>query len=304
MCLEQIKVKLHYIMPKHALTVLVGCLASAKLGKLTTLAIKQFAKLYQIDLDDVKDNPEDFKTFNDFFARALKEGKRPIDASDNSIIFPADGKISQYGNLLGNVQIQAKGHYFSTAALLTDEKDAATFENGQFMTVYLSPSDYHRVHMPIDGKLLKMIYVPGEFFSVNPLYVRNIPELFSRNERVICLFETKVGKMAVVFVGATIVRSISTAWEGIVAPSTIRELSVTEYNNKNITFKKGEEIGRFTMGSTVICLFEKDAIVFEGLKLENHILMGEKMAKTTIKSPKVKTAAKTTKTKVTKKAKK
>lgn len=297
MCLEQLKVKLHYIMPKHALTVLAGCLASAKLGKITTFAIEKFAKIYNIDFSEVKNAAKDFETFNDFFARELKSGKRPIDSSDNSIVFPADGKISQYGNLIKDVQIQAKGHYFSIAALLTDDNDAATFENGKFMTVYLSPSDYHRVHIPMDGKLLKMIYVPGEFFSVNPLYVHNIPELFSRNERVVCLFETAVGKMAVIFIGATIVRSISTAWAGIVAPSTFREMSVTEYDDKNITFKKGEEIGKFTMGSTVICLFEKDAVEFEKLTLEDHILMGQKMAQTVAGTPAIqKKPSKTAKT--------
>ena len=297
MFLEQLKVKLHYILPKHALTVLAGCLASAKLGKATTFAIKQFAKFYRIDLSEVQDDVQDFETFNDFFARALKDGCRPIDTDANSIVFPADGRISQSGDLLKDAQLQAKGHYFSTAALLADDNDAATFTDGKFMTVYLSPSDYHRVHMPVDGKLLKMVYVPGEFFSVNPLYVRNIPELFSRNERVICLFETAAGKMAVIFIGATIVRSISTAWAGIVAPSTFRETSVTEYDNKDISFKKGEEIGKFTMGSTVICLFEKDAVNFEKLALEDHILMGEKMGKINVQSATVKTSTKPAKTK-------
>ena len=298
---EKFKVALHYILPKHALTVLAGCLASAKLGKATTFAIKKFTEFYRIDLSEVKNDIQDFETFNDFFARELKAGCRPIDTETNSIIFPADGKISQYGDLLKDAQLQAKGHYFSTSTLLADEKDATVFENGKFMTVYLSPSDYHRVHMPIDGKLLKMVYVPGEFFSVNPLYVRHIPELFSRNERVICLFETAIGKVAVIFIGATIVRSISTTWAGIVAPSTFRETSVTEYNNKNISFKKGDEIGKFTMGSTVICLFEKNAVNFENLTLEDHILMGEKMGETVLNKPVAKVSKTATQNKKAKK---
>ena len=307
--LENLKVRLHYLMPKHILTVIIGCLASLKLGKGTTLAIEKFAKFYNINLAEIKGNIKDFETFNDFFARELKKSARPIDADAESIVFPADGRISQYGHLLENVQIQAKGHYFSTTALLGNDNDANIFTNGKFMTVYLSPSDYHRVHLPIAGKLLKMTYVPGEFFSVNPLYVRNIPELFSRNERVICIFETAIGKMAVVFVGATIVRSISTSWAGIVAPSTIREASVTDYSNRNITFSKGDEIGRFTMGSTVICLFEKDKIDFENLELESHVLMGEKMAhiakgNTEVKSISATKSAKTKRTTKAKKAKK
>ena len=276
---EKLKILVHYLMPKHILTVFVGCLASAKLGKLTTFMIRKFADFYHINLDEIQGNIEDYKTFNDFFARALKNGARPIDSDQNSIVSPSDGRISQYGNLLKNAQLQAKGHYFSTDALLGDESDAALFDDGKFITVYLSPSDYHRVHMPFAGKLAKMTYIPGEFFSVNPTYTRNIPELLARNERVVCLFDTALGKMAVIFVGAAIVRSITTSWAGIVTPSEAREMYSVDYHDKNITFAKGDEIGKFTMGSTVICLFEKDKINFENLVLENHINMGEPIAK-------------------------
>ena len=279
MNMEKLKIYIHYLMPKHILTVFVGCLASAKLGKITTFFIRKFAEFYHINLDEIQGNIEDYKTFNEFFARALKTGARPTDNNPKSIISPADGRISQYGNLLKNAQLQAKGHYFSTDALLGDEKDAALFDDGKFITVYLSPSDYHRVHMPFDGKLAKMTYIPGEFFSVDPIYTRNIPELLSRNERVVCLFDTALGKMAVVFVGATIVRSITTSWAGIVTPRESREIYSVDYDKKNISYAKGDEIGKFTMGSTIICLFEKDKINFENLILENHINMGETIAK-------------------------
>lgn len=279
MTLEKLKICLHYCLPKHLLTRMVGLFASAKLGKLTTLAIKQFIKIYHVNTAEMADKIADYKTFNDFFARALKVSARPINDEEQSIVFPADGRISAFGKLKQNLQLQAKEHYFTTDALLASANDAANFENGSFMTVYLSPSDYHRVHMPFDGKLLKMTYVPGELFSVNPVYTRNIPELFSRNERVVCLFETSIGKMAVILVGATIVRSIAMNWCGIVAPQKTDAPTVTEYNARNLNYQKGDEIGKFMMGSTVICLFEKDKVKFEqSLSEKRHINMGSKMA--------------------------
>lgn len=282
---DNIKVNLQYFLPKHILTRTVGLLASVKMGKATTLAIEQFAKFYQINLDEIEGDISTYQTFNDFFARPLKYNARPIDGDDKSIVFPADGKISQFGCLENNFMLQAKGHYFTLGSLLANEKDAEYFKNGSFMTVYLSPRDYHRVHIPAKGKLLKMTHIPGELFSVNPLYVRNIPELYSRNERVVCLFETEIGKMAVIFVGATIVRSISTAWAGTVAPSKSGEPTVTEYTKQVFEYDKGEEIGRFFMGSTVICLFEKDKIDFnKTIAPEKSVKVGEKMAQLKLKA--------------------
>lgn len=279
MNLNNIKIYVHYILPKHLLTRAVGVLAAAKMGKFTTWLIQQFIALYHVNTYEMYGNIEDYSTFNEFFSRPLKKKARPIDEKKDSVVFPVDGTISQFGNLLENIQLQAKGHYFSTDALLGSTEDAEFFKNGKFCTVYLSPTDYHRVHIPVAGKLLKMTYVPGELFSVNPLYVENIPELFSRNERVICLFETAYGKMAVILVGATIVRSISTAWAGIVAPNRFSEITSETYEKRNIAFEKGDEIGRFMMGSTVICLFEKDMITFDQILRESkHILMGTPMA--------------------------
>lgn len=282
---DNIKVNLQYFFPKHILTRAVGLLAAAKMGKVTTFAIEQFAKLYHINLEEMEGDIANYPTFNDFFARPLKYNARPINGDAASVVFPADGKISQFGTLKDNFQLQAKGHYFTTEALLADEKDADCFKNGSFMTVYLSPQDYHRVHIPFKGKLIKMTHIPGELFSVNPLYVRNIPELYSRNERVVCLFETPIGKMAVILVGAAIVRSIATVWAGTVAPSKSGEPTVTEYKKQDFEYEKGEEIGRFFMGSTVICLFEKDAVSFaESLSSEQSMKFGQLMAKTANKS--------------------
>jgi phosphatidylserine decarboxylase len=275
---DNLKIRLQYILPKHMLTRLVGLLADARLGKVTTYAIKKFAQIYHINIDEAAQNVEEFKKFNEFFSRALKAGVRPIDNAQNSIVFPADGHINAYGKLKENLQMQAKEHYFTVEALLASEDSGKIFKNGEFITVYLSPQDYHRVHMPFAGKLLEMTYVPGELFSVNPLYTKNIPELFSRNERVVCLFETECGKMAVVFVGATIVRSIITSWAGVVAPNRSSQITTFDYRQQNIQFAKGDEIGRFMMGSTVICLFEKNKTAFiDTLENEQPVRMGQKM---------------------------
>lgn len=310
MSLDNLKVDLQYFLPKHLISWGASVLANAKLGCCTTFAIEKFAKFYHINTDEMDGNIEDFETFSEFFSRPLKEGARPIDADSNSIVFPADGKISQFGDLKEDFVLQAKGHYFTTEALLGDEGDAEYFQNGKFLTVYLAPSDYHRVHMPFAGKLLKMTYIPGELFSVNPLYTKNIPELLARNERVVCIFETAVGKMAVVFVGATVVGSISTAWAGVVAPNGSREVCVSSYEHEKPEYAKGAEIGKFLMGSTVICLFEKEKIEFaEGLAEEQKTKVGEKMAvalgiKSTVAVKSNKVEAKTAKKGVAKGARK
>ena len=278
MNLEKIKILLQYMLPKHLLTRLVGFLAAARLGKVTIFAIEKFAQVYKINLDEAAQKPQDFATFNDFFSRALKKGSRPIDKQENSVVFPADGHISAYGKLKENLQMQAKGHYFTVESLLASEENGKIFKNGEFITTYLSPQDYHRVHIPTGGRLLEMTYVPGELFSVNPLYTNNIPELFSRNERVICLFETELGKMAVVMVGAAIVRSIATVWAGVVAPNKASEVEVFDYTKQDIRFAKGDEIGRFMMGSTVICLFEKGKLALDkSLEIDQAVRMGQKL---------------------------
>lgn len=281
MDIQKLKADFQYLLPKHALTRLAGLLAGAKLGGLTTLMIEQFVKHYQINTKEMMGKIQDYKTFNAFFSRPLIPSARPINYNADAVTYPVDGKISQFGKIEDKFLFQAKNHYYTTEALLADAKEAAAFQNGDFITIYLSPKDYHRVHIPFDGTLDKMIHVPGDLFSVNQFNAKHIPELFARNERVVCYFNTSIGRMAVVFVGATIVRSIATAWTGTVAPNKNKDISIYEYAARNLSFPKGSEIGKFFMGSTVICLFEKDKIDFnKDMQSGQPTRMGMQMAKT------------------------
>ncbi|WGW00048.1 archaetidylserine decarboxylase [Vibrio sp. YMD68] len=266
--MDKIKVELQHWLPKHALTRLVGKLASARLGSLTTAIIRGFIKQYKVNMDEALDSdPSHFKTFNEFFVRELKDGLRPVAEGDQVITHPADACVSQFGPIVDGKLIQAKGHDYTSVELLGgDEELANEFADGEFATLYLSPSDYHRVHMPCDGVLRQMIYVPGDLFSVNPLTAENIPNLFARNERVVCIFDTEFGPMAQILVGATIVGSIELTWAGTVTPprgNTVYRWNYPAEGNKSVHLKKGQEMGRFKLGSTVINLFAKDAITFE-----------------------------------------
>ncbi|UJF20093.1 archaetidylserine decarboxylase [Vibrio sp. SS-MA-C1-2] len=255
-------------MPKHALTRLVGKFAAAEAGAFTQLFIRWFIKQYRINMAEAKiSDPKGFKTFNQFFTRELKDGARDWVDSAQLIAHPADAKVSQCGPIKAGKLIQAKGFDFTAQELLGgDSQLADQFADGEFATLYLSPTDYHRVHMPMDGTLREMIYVPGDLFSVNPLTAENVPNLFARNERVVCIFDTAIGPMAQVLVGATIVGSIETVWAGTVTPPTgahIQRWYYPEAGNKDaITFKQGAEMGRFKLGSTVINLFPKNSIRF------------------------------------------
>lgn len=268
-------------MPKTLISRLVGKLASAKLGQLTTFLIASFIKYYKIDMNEAEiTDIKQFSTFNDFFSRALKKGARSIIKEPAAIAMPADGVLSEYGEIYKDAMLQAKGHYYSLEALLGgDSKDAKVYENGTFATVYLAPSNYHRVHMPIDGTLEKMVFVPGDLFSVNLLTASNIDNLFTRNERVICFFKNpKIGHFAVVLVGATIVASISTVFAGTVAPSGGKEKNIYHYEKDNISLKKGAELGRFLLGSTVICVFPKNSIEVSARKNKGTaVKMGEEL---------------------------
>lgn len=280
MDIQKLKADFQYLLPKHALTRLAGLLAGAKLGGLTTLMIEQFVKHYQVNTKEMMGKIKDYKTFNAFFSRPLIPSARPINYNADAVTYPVDGKISQFGKIEDKFLFQAKNHYYTTEVLLADAKEAAAFQNGDFITIYLSPKDYHRVHIPFDGTLDKMIHVPGDLFSVNQFNAKHIPELFARNERVVCYFNTSIGRMAVVFVGATIVRSIATAWAGTVAPNKNKDISIYEYAARNLSFPKGSEIGKFFMGSTVICLFEKDKIDFnKDMQSGQPTRMGMQMAK-------------------------
>lgn len=263
--MDKLKITLQYLLPKHFVSRLVGKLAAAELGGVTTWFIKKFIAQYKVQMAEaIEPAPESYKTFNAFFTRALKDGVRPLFADDNYIVHPVDGTVSQRGPIEQGRIIQAKGHDYSSLALLGDQADvAARFDDGDFATIYLAPSDYHRIHMPVAGTLSKMIYVPGELFSVNPLTAQHVPGLFARNERVVAIFETEIGPMAMVLVGATIVASIETVWAGTVTPPTGKKVFVWDYDTDGadaIHLEKGAEMGRFKLGSTVVMLFEKDAL--------------------------------------------
>jgi phosphatidylserine decarboxylase len=276
---DQLAVLPQYLMPKLAMTRLAGRLASAKLGSFTTWVIKRFVKRYNVNMAEAANaDPAHYKSFNEFFTRPLKEGVRPL--AHSTWLCPVDGAISQCGAIERDQIFQAKGHQYSTRALVGgDAALAAQFQNGQFATLYLSPRDYHRIHMPVAGKLLRMVHVPGDLFSVNPTTARGVPGLFARNERVVCEFETDHGPMVLVLVGATIVGSMATVWHGQVnppRPGTVREW---RYESQEVRLQKGEEMGRFLLGSTVVMLFPQKSIQFPSDWISTRLLqMGEAMS--------------------------
>lgn len=284
---QRVKIALHYLLPQLAITRAAGWLAEQKWGAITHFIIKLFAKQYKVNLAEAaKSEPSDYATFNEFFIRQLKDGVRPINSENNVLCLPADGKVSESGDISANRLLQAKGHFFTLETLLAnDEEMAAKFQDGTFITTYLSPTDYHRVHMPCDATLRKMIYVPGELFSVNPFLAEHVPNLFARNERVICEFDTEFGPMVQILVGATVTASMSTVWAGVVNPPRAKEVVVWNYETegeKAIKLQKGEEMGAFRLGSTVINLFPKgkvnlNAELTAGVKTR----MGEELGKLT-----------------------
>lgn len=252
-----------YLLPKQALTTLMGRLASLQGGSLTTAVIRRFVARYKVNMSEAA-NPDvaSYATFNDFFTRELRAGVRPL--ADAKTICPVDGAISQLGPIAEDQIFQAKGHHYSTSALLGGDVELARpFTNGSFATIYLSPRDYHRIHMPCEGVLTRMIHVPGDLFSVNPTTARGVPGLFARNERVVCMFDTPLGRMALVLVGATIVGSMATVWHGQVNPPRPGQIRSWDYGDKSISLAKGDEMGRFLLGSTVVLLFEPGAVEFE-----------------------------------------
>ncbi|OCG32006.1 phosphatidylserine decarboxylase [Gilliamella sp. Choc4-2] len=278
--LNQLKTIIQYLLPKQLLTVIFGWLAKKQLGKVTTWMIIGFCKLYKVDLSEAKlTNATDYKTFNDFFSRELKEEARPVNTANNIIVMPADGVISQFGLIQDNQLLQAKGHSYSLESLLACHPEMIKFfKNGTYVTTYLSPKDYHRFHMPCDGILREMIYIPGSLFSVNKATTENIPNIFARNERVICLFETELGPMAQILVGATIVGSIEVQWEGIITPP--REGIMKSWNYKDeVKLVKGQDMGSFKLGSTVITLFASNSIEFsKNIKIGDITRVGQILA--------------------------
>ncbi|MEI6734380.1 MAG: archaetidylserine decarboxylase [Comamonadaceae bacterium] len=259
---DRLAVLPQYLLPKQALTALAGRVAGARAGRATTQLIEWFARRYQVDMSEAA-NPDiaSYTSFNDFFTRALKVGARPLASAD--LICPVDGAISQLGAIRGQQIFQAKGHNYSSSALLGgDAALAKHFDDGSFATLYLSPKDYHRIHMPCSGRLQRMIYVPGELFSVNPTTARAVPGLFARNERVVCVFESASGPFVLVLVGATIVGSMATVWHGVVNAERSGELREWRYDDQAVTLQQGAEMGRFLLGSTVVLLFPKGPLRF------------------------------------------
>ncbi|HNC27586.1 archaetidylserine decarboxylase [Accumulibacter sp.] len=281
---DRIAVLAQHLLPKQALTQLAGRLAASNAGSLTTAVIRWFIGRYDVDMSEAAEpNPVCYPTFNEFFTRALRDGARPLAEAD--FVCPVDGAISQFGRIERDQIFQAKGHRYSTAALLGgDSERAAAFVDGDFATLYLSPRDYHRIHMPVGGRLRQMLHVPGELFSVNPATARGVAGLFARNERVVCLFDADFGPFVLTLVGATIVGSMATVWHGTVNPPRSGEIRSWTYDDhdRRIELAKGEEMGRFMLGSTVVMLFPRNTLAFNpDWRAARPVRMGEMMAKRT-----------------------
>lgn len=278
--MTQLFIFLQYLLPHHALSRLTGKFAEGRFAK--NLLIKLFINRYQVDLSDaVNEDPEAFESFNAFFTRALKANARPIYDLPGAVVCPADGAISELGEIEEDRILQAKGRDYTVGQLLSDPEAAISFIGGSFATVYLSPRDYHRVHMPTAGKLLRTIYMPGKLFSVNRTTADSVPDLFARNERLVCLFETENGLMALVLVGAMIVAGIETVWSGQICPGPNKARKVTDFSQHSppIELAKGAEMGRFKLGSTAIVLFGPNAVVLATtLQANSPVRMGELLA--------------------------
>jgi phosphatidylserine decarboxylase len=276
----KLNILLQHISPKQTITVIAGKLAGKAYGNITTRVIKWFVTRYQVNMQEALNSDiNSYKTFNEFFTRALKDNARPI--ADADFICPVDGAISQFGEINQDQIFQAKGHHYSTLALVAGKQALANeFKNGRFACLYLSPKDYHRIHMPCDGQLLSMTYVPGDLFSVNPTTAEHVPNLFARNERVVCEFSsTAHGKFVMVLVGATIVGSMATTWHGVINPPRNKNVREWDYKDQNLLLKQGEEMGRFLLGSTVVMLFKNNSFTFnQAWHPTKTIKLGETMA--------------------------
>jgi phosphatidylserine decarboxylase len=279
---DRLAVASQYLLPKQALTAVAGALAHSRGGALTTAVVRWFIGRYGVDMGEAAEpDPAAYPSFNLFFTRALKAGARPL--ADADILCPVDGAISQFGSIEADRLFQAKGHHYTTTALLGgDAALAARFADGHFATLYLSPRDYHRIHMPEAARLERMIHVPGALFSVNPATARGVPGLFARNERVVCLFEGAHGPFVMVLVGATIVGSMATVWHGTVNPPRPGRLREWGYSGQGIELARGAEMGRFLLGSTVVMLWPAGPLAFNpGWQPGGAIRMGEAMASRT-----------------------
>ena len=277
---ERMAVLPQYLLPKKLMTEFAGWCAASRSRAWTSRVIPWFIARYGVDMSEAAEpDAAAYACFNDFFTRALRDGARPLAEAD--FVCPVDGAVSQCGAIEGDRILQAKGHSYSVQAMVGgDARLAALFEQGEFATVYLSPKDYHRIHMPCDGRLVRMIHVPGDLFSVNPTTARGVPGLFARNERVVCVFESPAhGTFVMALVGATIVGSMATVWHGLVNPPRPGVVREWHYDDRSILLRQGEEMGRFLLGSTVVLLFPKDTLRFRADWLPMRpVRMGEAMA--------------------------
>ena len=271
-----------YILPQHFLSGVMHRMARCENRPWKNAFIKTIVRLYEVDLDEAKEtDPEAYASFNAFFTRVLKPDARPQCSDPDTLLCPADGAISQIGKITVGSIFQAKGRYFNALELLGgDVERAKPFANGKFATIYLSPRDYHRLHMPLSGTLREMVHVPGRLFSVNAATVNTVPNLFAHNERVAAIFDTEAGPMALVLVGAIFVSSIETVWHGEVTPPTVPHVKTWTYSGDAPSLAKGEEMGRFNMGSTIIVLFGENAVDWEeGLKAGDKVKLGQRLGK-------------------------
>lgn len=267
---------LQYVLPHHLLSKFAYFLAGITYPPFKNHVIQKFIREVNVDMAEaIEKDPLKYKSFNDFFTRKISFDKRPIQLGDNSISAPADGKVSQAGVLLDGDEVQAKTHAFSVEKLLANPQRAQAYKGGSFLNIYLSPKDYHRLHMPVDGELVETVYVPGRLYSVAPWAVRAIPGLFARNERLVCHFETAHGPMCLVFVGAMLVSGIETVWGGVEIPAGASGIVTKDYRGKGISFKRLAEIGRFNYGSTIICFWPKGAAALHDLKVESATWIGQ-----------------------------
>jgi len=279
--IEKLFAGLQYLLPHRLLSRGVHAFMRIRLAPVKNLQIAVVGGLAGVDWSEsLKQDAADFATFNDFFTRELATGMRPLDPDPDALLCPSDGRISQCGRVTSDRILQAKGHHFSLRALLGQDPVSTELVNGFFHTIYLSPRDYHRVHMPVSGKLLRTVHVPGRLFSVSPATVRNVPNLFARNERLVSVFETEHGPMALVLVGAMLVSSIETVWAGVVTPPYGRKVVHGDWSRRDIVLQRGQEMGRFNMGSTVIVLLPPGAVSsLEDLGPDDVVRMGQKLGR-------------------------
>jgi len=272
-----------YALPHHALSGLMSKLTHCQNKTWKNLFINSIVSLYGVNMNEAKfQNPDHYASFNEFFTRELKDGVRPLATAADAIACPADGEVSQAGPISNGRIFQAKGHDYTALELLGgDAERAQAFANGSFATIYLSPKDYHRLHMPLTGTLREMVHIPGRLFSVNNTTVGAVPNLFARNERVACIFDTEAGPMALILVGAIFVSSVETVWHGVVTPPSISEPRTWRYQDDAPVLEKGMEMGRFNMGSTIIVLFGKDKTAWnQDLLAGKTLRLGEKIGRT------------------------